>query len=101
MGLLMYFKHTMPTNTYLTCLNCPVLNNELLKEQINITPSIDIDNTNIWKTEAGKSGILGQPQLHSKFKISLSYMRPLGNLQIIHYACSEDSQDNVDCCYHP
>lgn len=55
-----------------------------------------MDNANTWKTEAAKSGILGQPQLHSKLKISLGYMRPLGNLQIIHYACSEDPQYNVD-----
>lgn len=101
MGLLMYFKHTMPTNTYLTCLNCPMLNNALLKEQIYITPIIGMDDANTWKTESGKSGILGQPQLHSKFKISLGYMRPLGNLQIIRYNGSEDPQDNVDCCYHP
>lgn len=53
-----------------------------------------MDNANTWKTEAGKP-------LHSKFKISLGYMRLLGNLQIIHYACSEDPQYNVDCCYHP
>jgi hypothetical protein len=29
----------------------------------------------IWEVEAGGSGIQGLPQLHNKFKISLSFMK--------------------------
>ena len=50
-------------------------------------------NPSTWKVEAGDSGDHNHPQLHSEFKVCLSYVRPFVKNKITNFkVCKMKSQ---------